>query len=45
MRGNMDPQADMLCLISSESRVSKDHPLRMDKLLDDLLEKGTMTSA
>ena len=35
MRGNVEPQADMLCLISPESRVPKDHPLRRVKLLVD----------
>jgi len=28
MRGSVEPQAGMLCLISPESRVPKDHPLR-----------------
>ena len=35
MRGNVDPQADMFCLLSPESRVPKDHPLRRVKLLVD----------
>lgn len=35
MRGNVDPQADLLCLISPESRVPKDHPLRRVKGLVD----------
>jgi transposase len=38
MRGNVDPQADMFCLISPESRVPKDHPLRGVKhLVDEVL--------
>jgi len=38
MRGNVEPQADMLCLISPESRVPKDHPLRRIKpLVDEVL--------
>jgi transposase len=37
MRGNVDPQADMFCLISPESRVPKDHPLRRIKKLVDLV--------
>lgn len=35
MRGEVDPQADMLCLISPESRVPKNHPLRRIKPLVD----------
>lgn len=35
MRGAVDPQADMFCLISAESRVPKDHPLRGIKVLTD----------
>ena len=35
MRGNVSPQADMYCLISPESRVPKDHPLRRIKVLVD----------
>ena len=35
MRGAVDPQADMFCLISPESRVPKDHPLRRIKVLVD----------
>lgn len=35
MRGAVDPQADMFCLISAESRVPKDHPLRGIKVLMD----------
>lgn len=35
MRGNVEPQADMFCLISPESRVPKDHPLRRVKVLVD----------
>ena len=38
MRGKLDPQADMLCLLSPESRVPLDHPLRVIKrLVDDVL--------
>ena len=38
MRGNVNPQADMLCLISPESRVPQDHPLRrIKKLVDQVL--------
>ena len=41
MRGKVDPQSDMLCLVPPESRVPKDHPLRrikplMDRALADL---------
>ena len=40
MRGAVDPQADMFCLISAESRVPKDHPLREIKgLMDAALKK------
>lgn len=35
MRGMVDPQSDMLCLISPESRVPRDHPLRRIKVLVD----------
>lgn len=35
MRGRGDAQSDMLCLISPESRVPKDHPLRRIKALVD----------
>jgi transposase len=35
MRGNMDPQSEMFCLISPESRVPRDHPLRRIKVLVD----------
>lgn len=35
MRGTVDPQAEMLCLISPESRVPKAHPLRRIKQLVD----------
>jgi transposase len=35
MRGSVDPQGDMLCLISPESRVPQAHPLRRVKLLVD----------
>lgn len=35
MRGSVDPQADMFCLISPESRVPRDHPLRRIKTLVD----------
>jgi transposase len=35
MRGKLDPQADMLCLLSPESRVPLDHPLRAIKRLVD----------
>lgn len=35
MRGNVEPQADLFCLISPESRVPKDHPLRRVKVLVD----------
>src|SRR6185369_12134843 len=38
MRGSVDPQSDMLCLISPESRVPKDHPLRrIKRLVDEVL--------
>jgi transposase len=38
MRGNVDPQSDMLCMISPESRVPKDHPLRrIKRLVDEVL--------
>ena len=35
MRGEVDPQADMWCLVSPESRVPKGHPLRRIKALVD----------
>jgi transposase len=35
MRGQLDPQADMLCLASPESFVPADHPLRQIKPLTD----------
>lgn len=35
MRGSVEPQADMWCLISPESRVPPSHPLRRIKLLVD----------
>ena len=35
MRGVVDPQGDMFCLISPESRVPQDHPLRRIKPLVD----------
>ena len=35
MRGKVDPQPDMLCLISPGSRVPQDHPLRRIKPLLD----------
>src|SRR4030095_11523623 len=35
MRGNVHPQSEMLCLISPESRVPRDHPLRRIKTLVD----------
>ena len=38
MRGNVEPQAGMFCLISPESRVPQAHPLRrMKKLVDEVL--------
>jgi transposase len=39
MRGEVDAQADMLCLISPESRVPQDHPLRTIKRLVDSVLK------
>jgi transposase len=40
MRGNVNPQADMLCLISPESLVPKDHPLRrIKRLVDEVLRE------
>ena len=40
MRGNVNPQADMFCLISPESRVPKDHPLRrVKRLVDEVLQE------
>jgi hypothetical protein len=35
MRGQVDRQSEMLCLISPESRVPKEHPLRRIKRLVD----------
>lgn len=35
MRGTLDPQGDMLCLVSPESFVPADHPLRQIKPLAD----------
>ena len=35
MRGRLDPQADRLCLVSPESFVPADHPLRQIKPLAD----------
>jgi transposase len=35
MRGKLDPQADLLCLLSPESRVPLNHPLRAIKRLVD----------
>ena len=35
MRGAVDPQTDLFCLISPESRVPKNHPLRRIKVLVD----------
>lgn len=40
MRGQLDPQADMLCLVSPESFVPADHPLRQIKPLADQALKG-----
>lgn len=38
MRGNVDPQAELYCLISPESRVPRDHPLRrVKRLVDEVL--------
>jgi transposase len=38
MRGKVDPQSDMLALISPESVVPKDHPLRrIKRLVDEVL--------
>jgi transposase len=37
MRGNVNAQSDMLCLISPESRVPRDHPLRRIKSLVDAI--------
>lgn len=40
MPGAVDPQADMFCLISPESRVPKDQPLRrIDVLVDAALKE------
>ena len=39
MRGNVNPQSEMYCLISPESRVPRDHPLRqIKKLVDSVLQ-------
>ena len=35
MRGQVNPQSDMLCLLSPESRVPQHHPLRQVKVLVD----------
>jgi transposase/IS5 family transposase len=35
MRGQLDPQSDMVCLVSPESFVPADHPLRLIKPLAD----------
>jgi len=40
MRGAVEPQADIFCLISAESRVPKDHPLRGIKGLMDAALKN-----
>jgi transposase len=40
MRGNVDAQADMLALISPESVVPREHPLRRIKPLIDAVLKG-----
>ena len=40
MRGKLDPQADMLCLLSPESFVPPDHPLRAIKpFVDEALQQ------
>jgi transposase len=40
MRGQLDPQADMFCLVSPESFVPADHPLRQIKpLVDHALQR------
>ena len=40
MRGNVDPQSELLCLVSPESRVPKDHPLRrVKRLVDEVLRE------
>lgn len=39
MRGKLDPQADLLCLLSPESRVPLDHPLRVIKRLVDAVRR------
>ncbi|HMJ91418.1 MAG TPA: transposase, partial [Candidatus Acidoferrum sp.] len=39
MRGQVEPQSDMLALISPESVVPKDHPLRRIKPLVDTVLK------
>ena len=35
MRGQVNPQSDMLCLLSPASRVPQHHPLRQVKVLVD----------
>lgn len=35
MRGRTEPQTSMLCLVSPEDRVPKDHPLRAIKRFSD----------
>ena len=40
MRGEVDSQAEMLCLISPESRVPRGHPLRGIKVLVDEALRG-----
>jgi transposase len=40
MRGRNDPQLSMLCLISAESRISADHPLRRIKRVADEILGG-----
>ena len=35
MRGQVNPQSEMLCLLSPESRVPQHHPLRQVKVLVD----------
>ena len=40
MRGKLDPQTDLLCLLSPESRVPLDHPLRtIKRLVDQVLRE------
>lgn len=40
MRGQLDPQGELLCLVSPESFVPADHPLRQIKPLADQALKG-----